>query len=270
MPGLRDWFFNLLGLGPSPGEKLDFAAQQMLVHLRDKQKLAGRIVAQGRTAQRILNEKVARYRELQSAAVQLQREGKTQATVLIAGQMASLSSQIQTMTADVEKLNTEATDAVTGFLGEKDEVNSLMEQHGMLKARAEMNTEMERLQKDLRALGTGALTARGAYQAIAREIGTKSEEFRALAELEGGDATHQAEINRALQDVRVAGVLKQIETLALSAGDDVIDAEIIDRATAALSADPIRGALPAPRELPPSETSVSSDTPREEGEAETQ
>jgi len=247
MPGFWDWFMRRIGAGPTQEEELDQAAVKMHEDLQVRLRLATTSVANARTVQRELAAAVTRYNELQLAGIALQNSGNTDAVGEIAMEMADLKPQIEALTNQVEDLSQEARSEYQQYRGYEMEVTKALREHPRLKATAQMNRERERLQKEAQALAPGALTAMDAYRAVASGIGTKSEEFRALAEIRSGDVGRKAKIAQALADIKVQGILEEIRTLALGAGEPIIDAEVINRATAALTSDPIRGALPAPR-----------------------
>ena len=241
------WMLEKITGGASPEEKLDRAAEQMQKEVQLHRDLAARTVALARSKQRELREVVGRYRQLEAAAIALQQEGKGEAVGFLAVEMANLKGQMEAMTQDAEQLNVSSGEAVTQYRQEKEEAARLLQQHGQAKAVAQMNREFKNLQQEMRAL-TGAATAKGAYRAVLQEIGTRAHEFRAYAELESGDSGRRAEVARALEGIEVKGVLQDIRTKALGAGEPVTDVQIIYRAQAALESDPIRGALPASTE----------------------
>jgi phage shock protein A len=245
MPRIWERILSGVGLGATPEERLDQAAEQMQKDVQIRRELAARTVALARSKQRELGEAVSRYRQLEAAAVELQRQGRGDVVSYVAVEMASLKSQIETLTTETEQLNSSASETVEHFRQEKDEAEKLLNRHGQLRAVAQMNRQLEALQRDMKALA-GASTARGAFRAVAGEIEVKALEFRATAELESGGATRKAEVARALTAVETQKILQGIQIKALAPSSDVIEAEIIDRATAALASDPIHGILALP------------------------
>jgi len=260
MAGFWNWLLGKAGLGPSEEERLDKAAAQMEKEVSLHKELAAKTLALSRTKQRELAEEVAKYRNLESAAVRLEKQGNSQAVEIIAIQMAEGKAKIEAMTTELEQLNASSQDAVDKYRVEKDEAQKLLSQHGRLKAVAQMNRDLGNLQREMRAIA-GASTAKGAYQVIAREIDTRTQEFRALAQLESGDASQKAMVNNALKEVEVQGILEDIRQKAL---EGVIDAEststlILDRAIDALKQDPLQPMLSLPTTSEKQEPGESSE-----------
>lgn len=245
MPGIWQRILDLFSGGPEVGDQLDQVAGQMVREVGLHKDIAAQSVAMSRTKQRELAQAVADHQTLEQAAVQLQQQGKTDLVQVLAVRLSESKKTIEILTGELEQLNTGASESVEKFRQERDEAKKLLSQHGRLKAVAQMNTDLDRLRQEMRAIA-GASTAKGAYQALASQIEVKTQQFRAMAELESGDAVEKARVNQALKEIEVQGILSDIQAKALSVGTSPIVAlPTIDRAIAALANDPIRGMLPA-------------------------
>jgi phage shock protein A len=246
-----------LGMGSSHEEKLDQAAQKMGQEVGLHRDLAAKSVALARSSQRELAEAVLRYRNLEEAAIQLQRQGRAEAVGYLAVELAETKAKVETLTAQTEQSTSSASEAVERFRQERDETVVLLRKHGQLKAVAEMNSQLDKLRAEMKAI-SGATTARGAYEAIANQIEIKAQEHRALAELESGDTTRKAEVAQALRGIETQQILEGIKArAALEGSEPIVKIEVLDRAETALNRDPIKGflALPsAPSEAPEAET----------------
>lgn len=243
------WWNNLLewasGFGPSPADKLDMAANKMQEEIGLRRNLAARSVALARAKQRELAQAVADYENLENAGVELQRNGNTNAVQYIAMQLASQKQVVDTLTAELQDLNVSAQESVASFQVEQADAQKLLSKHGQIKAAAQMGAELESMKKQMKAI-SGASTAKGAYQAMATQIMTKTLEFQAEAELEAGGATQKAAVRQALQQVEAQQALKSImdKAAAQGAGAGTVTISVVDKAKQALTVDPIRGVLP--------------------------
>lgn len=254
MAKLWTWFLEKAGLGPSEDERLDQAADHMRREVDLRRELAAKSVALSRSKQRELAEEVAKYGNLERAAVELQRQGRADAVQYVAVEMSETKTRIEALTGELEQLNTGAQDAVDQYRVEKDEAERLLSQHGRLKAVAQMNRDLSDLQKEMRAVA-GASSAKGAYRALANQIETKTQEYRAMAQLESGDASRKTVVAEALKGVEIQNILAGIRSKALEASAEAQPTELpaIGRALNALQQDPINRvlSLPAPQEASP-------------------
>lgn len=258
--GIWQRILEFIGAGPEVGDKLDQVAGQMVREVGLHKDVAAQSVALARTKQRELAQAVSEHQTLEQAAVQLQQQGKNDLVQVLAVRLSESKKNIDTLTGELEQLNAGASESVEKFRQERDEAKKLLSQHGRLKAVAQMNTDLDKLRQEMRAIA-GASTTKGAYQALASQIEVKTQQFRAMAELESGDAMEKARVNRALQEVEVQGILADIQAKALSVGTGpVVALPTIDRAIAALANNPIRGILPASTGSDSSSQEISEDS----------
>lgn len=240
-------FLENLGLGTDAGDKLDQAADKMRQEVELYKEVAAKSVALYRTRRRDLANSVEKHQKMEQAAITLQREGKVDAVNYLAVQLADSSAQIDSLTEEVNGLCATAQEQVGQFQIKQADASELLRNHGQLKTVQAMNSQLADLQKQMKSL-TGSVTAQDGYKEIASQIVSKQNEFRAIAELESGDATQRVAVMSALKGVEASKMLAEIQAMAaLPETSATIKLTPLDSAYSALERDPIRDlkSLPA-------------------------
>ncbi len=254
-------FLENLGIGPEVGDKLDQAAEKMRQEVGLYKDVAAKSVALYRTRRLELAKAVANHAKMEQAAISLQKEGRTDAVNYLAVQLADSKAQIEALTEEVNGLCGSAQEQVGQFQLKQADATELLRSHGQLKAVQAMNQQLEDLQKQMKGLA-GSLTATEGYKAIASQIQSRQNEFRAIAELESGDSIQRVAVMNALKSVEASHMLAEIQAKAALPGTKTLELMPLDSAYAALGRDPIRDLkeLPVSTEIPSVENEEGGQT----------
>jgi phage shock protein A len=238
----KKWWYEVLenlGLGHDQGGKLDQAANKMQQEVGLYKTIAAKALALFRTRRRELEKLVEDHQKMEQAAIALLREERSDAVNYLVIQLADSSAQIDTLTEEVRDLCSTARDHIQQFRVKEAEAEELLKQHGQLKMAQSMNREFEELQRLKKDLG-GEPSAVGEFKKLAGQIRMRQNEFRAIAELESGDAGQRLAVNAALNALEARNILSQLRVKAALPDPSVTTRlDQLDQAYDVLAKDPM-------------------------------